>query len=138
MRQVIHNGEVFAVIVTPDDFQPGIKFVSPEHWPFQLGLMMHPQGHVIEPHHHREHEKRRVTGTQEFLVVISGKMEVDFYDGAGRLIHSEVVMPGEALLQVKGGHGFRFPESTRVLEVKQGPYLGRDKDKIPIDAANQT
>ncbi len=138
MRQVVNDGELFAIIVTPDDFQPGLKFISPEHWPFQLGLMMHPQGHVIGPHHHPEHPARTVKTTQELLFVMSGRMEVDFYDGKGQCFRTEILVPGEALLQVKGGHGFRFPESARVLEIKQGPYLGRDKDKIPINAANQT
>jgi len=134
MRQIVHDGELFAMIVTEQDFEPGVKFLSPGDWPFQVGLLMLPQGHVIQAHHHREHEMRVVSSTQEFLFVITGRMEVDFYDESGRHFQTEILQPGEALLQVKGGHGFRFPESTRVLEVKQGPYLGRDKDKIPINS----
>ncbi len=56
--------------------------------------------------------------------MVSGEMEVDFYDGDGSLFRSETLLPGEALLQIRGGHGFRFPASSQVLELKIGPYLG--------------
>jgi hypothetical protein len=28
-----------------------------------------------------------------------------------------------------GGHGFEVLEDTKLIEVKQGPYPGKDKDK---------
>ncbi len=132
MRQVARNGEVFALIVTEADFQPGVHFVSPPDWPFQLGVMEHPPGHTIEAHAHRVQAARVISVTQEFLMVLSGKMQVDFYDLDGTCFHTEIVGEREALLQFKGGHGFHFLEPTRVLEVKQGPFQGRETDKQKI------
>jgi hypothetical protein len=31
---------------------------------------------------------------------------------------------------MKGGHGFKVLEPTRIIEVKQGPYLGESRDKV--------
>jgi hypothetical protein len=132
MRQVLHNEDLYALIVTPDDFQTGWRFFSPPEWPLQLGLMTSTDGHMIPAHLHLKQEGRVVPSTQEFLLVLSGRMEVDFYDESALRFHTETILPGEAVLQVKGGHGFRFPETTRLIEVKQGPYPGKDKDKVLI------
>jgi hypothetical protein len=56
-------------------------------------------------------------------------MDVDFYDSQGTLFRSETMVSGEGLLQVQGGHGFRFRAPSRILELKLGPYLGKHKDK---------
>jgi len=132
MRRIIFEGEIWAVIVTEEDFRPGVNFLTPPDWPFQLGVMVHPAGHVIRPHRHLEQPGRTVAVTQEFLWVVSGQMEVDFYDSAGSCFHTEKMIAGEALLHVKGGHGFRFSQPTRIVEVKQGPFSGRASDKQDV------
>ncbi len=71
-------------------------------------------------------------------MVVGGLMEVDYYDESGTFLVTERIRPGEALLHIKGGHGFHFPEASRVIEIKQGPYLGKEKDKIPVDTGSQS
>lgn len=136
MKQVKSGNELYAIIISTDDFADGINFVSAEEWPFQLGLLMHGSGHSIAPHRHVAQPNRIVAETQEFLLVVSGTMEVDFFDAAGRCFDTERLTAGEGMLHVQGGHGFRFLEKTRVLELKQGPYLGRDKEKEMINAVS--
>src|SRR5262245_59510027 len=135
MRRVLHNEDLYALVITPEDFQTGWRFLSAPEWPLQLGLMTSADAHVIPPHVHRKHEGTVVSSTQEFLLVVSGRMEVDFYDESARFFHTETILCGEGVLQVKGGHGFRFPEATRLIEVKQGLYLGRDQDKVLIQSS---
>jgi len=137
VRQVKSGNDFYAIIVSPDDFSDGINFVSAEEWPFQLGLLMHGSGHSIAPHRHVAQPNRIVPQTQEFLLVVSGTMEVDFFDADGRCFRTERLTGGEGLLHIQGGHGFRFLEKTRVIELKQGPYLGREKEKELIDAASK-
>ena len=36
---------------------------------------------------------------------------------------------GDVLFLCSGGHGFKILESTEMIEVKQGPYSNREKDK---------
>src|SRR5690348_5400977 len=123
MRQVKSRDELYALVISPDDFSDGINFLSAEQWPFQLGLLVHGSGHSIAPHRHVAQPDRIVPQTQEFLLVVSGTMEVDFFDTDGRCFSTERLTSGEGLLHIQGGHGFRFLEKTRVIELKQGPYL---------------
>jgi hypothetical protein len=135
MRKIEYEAALFAVVITPEDFKPGVHFVSPMEWPLQLGLLMHPEGHNIAPHRHRTHQERIINSTQEFLLVVSGRVAVDFYNAQGQAFHTEILSAGEALLHAQGGHGFRWLEPSRVLEIKQGPYCGKDEDKQPIAQA---
>jgi hypothetical protein len=130
MKRIEQNGDLIALIIdTAADFKPGVHFISDPTWPLQIGLLAHRGGHSIPAHRHFERQNTGKTMTQEFLLVISGEMEVDFYDAEGSLFHSEALRPGQALLQIRGGHAFRFPASSQVLELKIGPYLGLDQDK---------
>jgi len=36
---------------------------------------------------------------------------------------------GDVILMFGGGHGFRMPEDTVLLEIKQGSYTGEDEKK---------
>lgn len=133
MKVVTHEERVCAFVLSSGDFQPGAKFVSEADWPLQVGLMTLPTGHAIAAHAHLLREGTQVQPTQEFLLVFSGKMEVDFFDDAGRRFQTESLRQGEALFHIRGGHAFRFLEPTRLIEVKSGPYLGREKDKVLLE-----
>ena|SRR5437762_1519661 len=135
LKRITSGNELLALIISPDDFVPGVNFVSEPAWPFQLGMLMHSEGHTISPHRHLLQPDRVIPSTQELLLVVSGQMEVDFYDSTENYCCTEVLQPGEALLHVQGGHGFRFPKTTQVIELKQGPYAGRAQDKEEISQA---
>jgi hypothetical protein len=136
MKRVSCRNEVYAFVLSSDDFQPGAKFISEADWPLQVGLMTLPSGHTIGAHAHLLQSSPQIQPTQEFLLVISGKMEVDFFDEDGQHFHTEILPKGGALLQIRGGHAFRFLEATRLIEVKSGPYLGREKDKVLLEVDN--
>jgi hypothetical protein len=133
MRQVIRNSLTYALILSLDDFQPGVKFVCEPEWSLQVGLLEWPRAHTISAHAHLPHNPGQVQH-QEFLFVVSGEVEVAFFDENGCRFQTEILAPGQALLQVRGGHGFRFLAETQLIEVKSGPYRGREKDKVAIKA----
>ena len=136
MIRVEDSGEVIAIIIDVNsDFKEGTQFISDQHWPLQLGLLAHTSGHVIPAHLHLEREAKARCQTQEFLFVLAGKVEVDFYSSSGDRIQTETLISGQALLQILGGHGFRFLEASRILEVKLGPYLGKERDKQLIQSS---
>ena len=66
-------------------------------------------------------------GTSEVVIVKSGRCEVDIYDDDHQLIATRELGPGDIMLMVSGGHGFRMLEDTVLLEIKQGPYPGLDE-----------
>jgi len=102
---------------------PETTFLTPDDAIQQVGLVVHESGAEIQRHSHLP-MTRTITGTPEVLVVRSGLCEIDVYDDERSLIATESLTPGDLVLILAGGHGFRILESTVLLEVKQGPYFG--------------
>lgn len=129
-ENIMHNGQLLAIIVRRDFDGPGLSFFTPGEFSQQLAYMNHPQGHVIQPHAHKV-VMREVYNTQEVLFVRKGKVKVTFYDEGQREVGSRIVEDGDVLMLVRGGHGFEMLEPTQMFEVKQGPYAGaNDKEKF--------
>jgi len=103
-------------------------FVTPPEFKQQVGFVVYPKGGEIPCHVHRPLE-RHLVGTSEVLVVKSGRCEVDIYGDDQTLVVTLELGPGDIMLMVGGGHGFRMLEDTVLLEIKQGPYTGLDEKK---------
>jgi len=58
-----------------------------------------------------------------------GRVKVDLYGLDGEKIRTVELSTGDTILFVNGGHGFEVLEDTKIIEVKQGPYLGKEGDK---------
>ncbi len=69
---------------------------------------------------------------QESWVVISGKVEITYYDLDGSELAKVTLGAGDTSVTLAGGHGYRILEESRVLEFKTGPYLGQALDKVFI------
>lgn len=119
------QGKPIALIVRREYEKPGVNFFSPYEFSQQLGLLLHPVGHEIKPHVHNL-IARDVRVTQEVLHVIEGKLEITLYNDRQEFLTSRILNPGDTILLAYGGHGIRVLEACKVLEVKQGPYAGRD------------
>ena len=82
------------------------------------------EGQVIRPHaHHRI--PRTVNFTTEVLFCVSGRIVYTFYDEKenwGEISSCELTS-GDLLCLFGAGHGGKSLEPTRLIEVKQGPYL---------------
>ena len=40
---------------------------------------------------------------------------------------------GDTIILLAGGHGFNILEDTKMIEVKQGPYLSQAEDKVLLE-----
>ena len=109
----------------------GIIFFTDDEYSQQLGYMKREAGYSIQPHIH-VHIERRVMHTQETLFIKSGKVRVTFYSDEKKFITSRILCGGDVILLVSGGHGFEFLETSEIIEVKQGPYVG-ENDKIRFE-----
>lgn len=123
IERVSHGGVELAIILRARYEQEGICFFTPSHYSQQLGYMRRPTGYRIPPHVHLP-VPRAVTLTSEVLLVKSGRMRVDFYDGQDAYVESRVLCAGDVVLLASGGHGFQMLEPTELIEVKQGPHAG--------------
>lgn len=122
------NGDVLATIVKSHADPPGVTFITDNDASFQLGLMNRPQGEHIVAHHHRE-QIRRITDTQEVLVIRRGHLRAHFFDHMLSYVASVDLRQGDVALLKAGGHCFDVIEDVSLLEVKQGPFVPSE-DKV--------
>jgi mannose-6-phosphate isomerase-like protein (cupin superfamily) len=113
-------------------------FVSPDEFPFQVGIHNRPKGDVCAPHVHIPFSELTNLPVQEFFYIISGSVKIDIYDNLDQdLKVSEVtIYKGDSII-LDCGHGFTFLEdNTKVIELKQGPYRGKENEKRPVNISN--
>ena len=132
---IIHQGEMFAMILPGSFKRSGVSFFTPPEFSQQLAYISHRSGHVIEPHVHNP-VHLEVTYTNEVLFVRKGRIRVDFYDEEKVYLESYVLDAGDIILLIKGGHGFEVLEEIEMIEVKQGPFAG-DRDKTRFAGSPQ-
>jgi hypothetical protein len=131
MIKEIKNNETFFAIILQNNYQSeGIRFFTPDDFSQQLGYMNRLKGYIIEPHLHNT-LKREITQTSEVLFIKSGTVKVDFYTNDKVFYTSEILIKGDVILLIEGGHGFEIIEDAEIIEVKQGPYAGNlDKTRF--------
>lgn len=128
MEVIKKKHKILAYIIRDDHKCEGIDFITPDDYSQQVAYMHHPAGKVIDAHIHNA-VQRSVLYTQEVLFIKRGKLRVDFYDEYEDYLESRILNPGDVILLVSGGHGFKALEELEMIEVKQGPYSG-DNDKM--------
>jgi len=135
IKQIFNNKILLGIIVKNDFHKDGIEFFTESDLSQQLAFMSHRKGHEIIPHYHNP-VPRTIHYTQETLFIRKGKLRVDFYDEVQTYIESHVLVAGDVILLVSGGHGFEVLEDLEMFEVKQGPHIG-DKCKTRFKAINK-
>lgn len=121
-----HNGATLALIVRRSVASTATRFFSTNDMNFQLGHVVYAAGTEIPRHYHNPVE-RTLKGTSEVLVVQQGRCIADFFDDECQLVASAEIGEGDVLLLNGGAHGFRVLQDLRLLEVKQGPYVGPEE-----------
>jgi len=137
IEKIEHNGKIFALIIRSKLEIDGVNFFTPKDYPFQIGLLKHKKGYEIKPHIHKPSNKI-INGVQEVLHIEYGKVEVYFYSDNGEKIASNILNTGDTILLITGGHGFKIKEDSKIIEVKQGPYQGFEKDKEHLEVKNDS
>ena len=126
------DGEIIAIVVKRDFEKDGVNFISKEEFPLQLGISSYRKGGTIKAHFHIQKEIK-IDKIQEVVHIENGRAIVSLYDLHEKKIKSVELSEGDTIFFVDGGHGFEMLEDTRIIEVKQGPYFGKDKDKRLIE-----
>ena len=129
MRTITKYGEVLATVLGTSDYLQHSKkhFFTETGDSMQVGSLFFREGSNVAPHRHK------ATGIpatpMEVILVLCGGGVVSIYGTDGDLVESFAIMTGDILIQKRGGHAFEWTSDTTILEVKPGPYLGRDYDK---------
>jgi len=129
MEEIKSDDEkVIAIVVKRNFKKDGVNFVSKQDFSLQLGISNYAKGEEIKAHFHIEKEIR-INKIQEVVHIESGRTIVNLYDLNSKKFKSVELSDDDTILFVDGGHGFEMLEDTKIIEVKQGPYLGKEKDK---------
>lgn len=132
MIEVIeHGGRRFAEVLRAGARVETTRFFSPAGSSMQFGLLAHGAG-FVEPAHVHHPVRREIRDLQQMFVVQRGVVAVDFFAPEGRKIAEVVLKAGDAILLVDGAHSVRVLEDMQCVSVKQGPFLGAEKDKIEV------
>jgi len=134
IENIVSNNTLLSIIIRSNYQSEGIKFFTPDNFSQQLAYMNRKKNYVIPPHTHNK-VQRNVELTQEVLLIKKGKVRVDYYDDNKKYLESRILNQGDVVLLASGGHGFEMIEDSEMIEVKQGPYAGKE-DKIrfePVD-----
>ena len=127
-----NDGKTIAIVVRKDFKKEGVNFISDPDFPLQLGISNYKKNEEIKAHFHIENEIK-INKIQEIVYIKKGKTLVNLYNKDGCNFKSIELTTGDIIFFVEGGHGFNMLEETDIIEVKQGPYFGRNKDKRLIE-----
>lgn len=134
MEIVDEYGNVLHLIHRKQDFtETRNDLVDAENF-IQVSALRLDQGKTFKAHKHLWQTNffdERIA--QESWVVISGNVEVFYYDSEGEELHRDVLGPGDCSITLEGGHNYRAMSDALVYEFKTGPYEGKEYDKTEIN-----
>ena len=122
------KGDLVAAIFRITDAGEGVNFLSDPDDPLQLAVSTYEAGTSVQNHIHNRREIS-IDRIQEIVHIDSGKAEIDLFDDEKEFITTERLASGDTIFFISGGHGIRFEDKTTIIEVKQGPYKGKEIDK---------
>jgi mannose-6-phosphate isomerase-like protein (cupin superfamily) len=125
-----HTGSCLAFIIPKSFGEYGTSFLTSPENPLQVGVIQRHAGDVIPGHNHKPCSLSYEGQRQEFIHILEGRVRISILDDDGKEVDRRILEPGDSLLQLRGGHRFDFELPTKMIEVKQGPYFGKEKDKV--------
>ena len=117
------NNEILVILIKPDDWSKGFdKYL-------QVGTWWYDKGKVLDRHHHNK-ANRSSDLTQECVSIMHGSMLVKVYDYDKNFLKKFTMDQGDFAVFLGGGHEYTILENdTRIIETKNGPFLGVEIDK---------
>jgi len=129
VERIVDGSGCLLAYKIPPGVPDGLAAYSDDDDFVQVLSWFYPAGKQLQAHVHRD-VPRTATLTQEAVVVMQGRMRADVFDDARNLLTEVVIEAGECMVFLRGGHGYEIlDDNTRVLEIKNGPFLGVEADK---------
>lgn len=129
MREIVKDNIILARYISSRDIKKGLSFFSKDEEYIQVGTWEYDKNKDLLRHFHNE-THRNIKRTYEVLYIINGEISAEIYDLNGEFVEKIRVSKGDILILLDSGHGYRIlKDKTRVLEVKNGPYIGADLDR---------
>ncbi len=130
--------DILAIIVKKiarEKLENGMTIYSNPSDPIQAGYLKRSKGYKAKPHYHPNFPDTKVKPVrQEVIYVLKGSVRLTLYTLDGEKISSVILEEGDLAI-IYQGHEVEFLEESLLLEIKQGPYSGREKDKVMLEVA---
>ncbi len=130
-KEIYHGDTHVATIVKPKKSPKGLSFVTDDDKFLQLGIWNYDRNKSLDNHFHNWY-KREAYRTSEFVFVIKGKIKCNLYTEEGVFIDSFIIKKNEGMIQHAFAHEYIIIKKSIIIESKNGPFLGVDKDKTLI------
>ncbi len=139
VENILYETKIVARIIGAEELEGPFKFFTEDKDPLQISRWNHPKDYQCKPHIHNIIPKV-VQRVHEVIFVLSGEVRVTFYTLDGKPITQRILRPYDICYAMDCGHGYDvLTDNTRVLEVKNGPFLGienYDKERTMINPYN--
>lgn len=134
VEYIKYDGRLLAIVVRSGFDEHGTTPFTDEGMPLQLAVMNKAKGEGSEAHIHPPSDTADQVGRfrHEMLHIVSGRVEVGVYTFEGRLARRVLLETGDTI-PLTEGHSTRFLENTKVIEIKEGTYPGKEYDKIWLE-----
>ena len=130
MKKYIHNNVIHSIVYRDEDWIKGLNFITPDDLYIQAGSWWYDKGKILDTHKHNEYERKSYR-TQETVYVKKGKLRVTLYSEKNEFIDEYLLYEGDLAIFAYGGNGYEILEDdTKIIETKNGPFAGVEKDKL--------
>ena len=131
--EIFHDSVHVATLVRPKESPEGLSFITDDEKFLQLGIWNYKKNQDLDLHFHNEFERKSYK-TNEFVFVLKGEIECNLYTEEGEFIESIIVKESEGIIQHNHAHEYKILKDSIILESKNGPFLGVERDKTFIYA----
>ena len=132
IKHILHEGELYASIFDTSNISEGLDFLTSDSSFIQVGTWNYKKNKTLDAHFHNYFE-RSVQRTQEVVYVIEGSIKCNLCKEDTTFIETVIIDSGMLIVQYQGVHEYEIVEDSKVLEVKNGPYFGPEKDRTRVD-----
>ena len=132
IKNIIYNDELYSSIFDLNNISEGLDFLTNDESFIQVGTWKYEKGKILDAHYHNTFERKSFI-TQEVVLVLEGSIICNLYTKDGNFIATEEINQNQLIIQYEGVHEYEINEDTKVLEIKNGPYLGPEKDRTRVN-----
>lgn len=113
-------------------WQKPLQFFSQDADFIQIGTWSYDAGKELLAHTHKI-VPRTFEWTQEVLYICKGSIKAHVHNRQLEKVVEFVANEGDIVVMLAGGHGYDILEDgTRVIEIKNGPYVGAEADRVRL------
>jgi len=125
------KGKLLNIVYQIADIKEGREDITDACEYLQCGVMKIKAGKIFQPHKHITRKGEDHIHIQEAFIIILGKATIIIYDDDS-IIDRIKLYAGDLTILLSGGHSLYIEKDTILYEIKTGPYLGQENDKIFI------